>query len=96
MRAALAIFTLALAVGSTAPAAADAIGGPCPSGQVYQANPTQPGAMHHSGGQCVPDPSASHCAAHPGHARAHAAAIALGAAVLLAGRRSRRDKVRAR
>jgi hypothetical protein len=29
----------------------------CPPGETVQMNPVQPGAMHHAGGKCVPDPN---------------------------------------
>jgi len=48
----------------TSPALADSIG-PCPEGQVVVMNPTEEGAMHHSGFHCDPDPNASHCSASP-------------------------------
>jgi hypothetical protein len=91
MHRSLVLAALVLALAS--PASADAIGG-CPEGQIWQGNPTTPGAMHHGGGQCVPDPSASHgCAV--GLGGSHAAASLVGAAALTILRR-RRDKVRAR
>jgi cysteine sulfinate desulfinase/cysteine desulfurase-like protein len=76
-----------------ASASADAIGGPCPSGQIWQSNPVSPGAMHHGGGQCVPDPSASHCATVPG--RAHGSGVAIGLALAI-GTLGRRVRVRSR
>ncbi len=88
------VFALVLALASISSiASADAIGGPCPSGQIYRANPVQPGAMHHGGGQCVPDPSASHCSAAPGRAHGPSLSLALLGLAVAVGRRVR---VRAR
>lgn len=88
----LALAALVLALASHA--SADAIGG-CPEGQIWQGNPTSPGAMHHGGGQCVPDPSASHgCAV--GHGGSDVAASFWLAAAALTILRRQRDKVRAR
>lgn len=72
------VFSMLALVCSTA--YADALGGPCPSGQIFQENPAEPGAMHHAGGHCVDDPSASHCGVAPGGARegSRAATVALG------------------
>jgi hypothetical protein len=92
MRFGLLLLALTLVLGSAALASADSIGGPCPSGQIYQANPTAPGAMHHGGGQCVPDPNARACSVGHGHAAAPVLFPTI-ALVLLAGRKKRRDKV---
>lgn len=88
----LALAALVLTLASHA--SADVIGG-CPAGQIWQGNPVPPGAMHHGGGQCVPDPSASHgCAV--GHGGSDAAAALVVTAAALTILRRRRDKVRAR
>jgi MYXO-CTERM domain-containing protein len=93
MQRALASACLVLALASPTLAYADAIGG-CPQGQMWQGNPTPPGAMHHGGGTCVPDPSASHgCAVSPARS---AAPLALAMLAGLAIAMRRRDKVRAR
>ena len=75
-------------MGSTA--SADAIG-PCPDGQRVVTNPTSPGAMHHGGFHCEPDPSASRCSALPGSDDSPLAALGVfGSVALIATRRRAR------
>lgn len=79
-----------------AAARADSIGGPCPSGQTWQSNPVAPGSMHHGGGQCVPDPNATHgCSVAPGPGRGEGG-VELGLVVVAAVALGRRVRVRSR
>jgi len=71
-------------------ASADVMGG-CPAGQTFRPNPTQPGAIHHAGGECIPDHT-SGCSAAPGNSHGGSLVLAaLGAAALM-----RRVRVRSR
>jgi hypothetical protein len=90
---ALAPLGLALVLAVPILAHADAIGG-CPQGQIWRSNPTSPGAMHHGGGACIPDPSASHgcaIATRCDHA-ALAITVLAGAAILIRRHREERGR----
>jgi hypothetical protein len=83
------VLGLALVVVTTG-VRADAIG-PCPDGEHVVMNPSSPGAMHHGGFHCEPDPGRCSVAA-PGAARAPAGAWAGALALLgvsIAARRRR-------
>lgn len=65
----------------------------CPPGTIFRENPIEPGAMHHSGGECVAEeeesasnPSGGGCAVGPARSSG-ALALGLLAAALLALRR---------
>ncbi|MCA9606166.1 MAG: hypothetical protein KC619_11255 [Myxococcales bacterium] len=91
MRNLLGALAFAAVLACTGAAFADVIPD-CPSGQRFQSNPVEPGALHHSGGECVEDETAEQgggCTVRPGQAAGLPALFGIGLALGLVARRRR-------